>query len=222
MSSVDTAFLHGLTTQTDGLSVTFFPTLQCKACHKEFVNRKGLRSHKCVREEQLLRRPFERRRFLPVCVDVAERRDDHQYKKRGILANIGQEQKEQVKRSRLALTLEKDESEFLNQEFTSQAWRVQREKPAPKIVLKSAWQSQQQQQQLQSIGDDVSTSTHLHHGRQDLSNPEGRTFADHQSEQSAKYEETRRSRYKEICPGNVDCRIQGFPHSTVQKEDSNR
>ena len=41
MSLVDTAFLHGLTTQTDGLSVTFFPPLQCKACHKEFVNRKG-------------------------------------------------------------------------------------------------------------------------------------------------------------------------------------
>ena len=41
MSSVDTAFLHSLTTQTDGLSVTFFPPLQCNACHKEFVNRKG-------------------------------------------------------------------------------------------------------------------------------------------------------------------------------------
>ena len=91
------------------LSVTFFPPLQCKACHKEFVNRKGLRSHECVREEELLRLPFERRRFPPVCVDVAERRDGHQYKKRGTLANIGQEQEEQVKMSRLALTLEKDD-----------------------------------------------------------------------------------------------------------------
>ena len=35
MSSVDTAFLHGLTSQTDGLSVTFFPPLQCKACHAQ-------------------------------------------------------------------------------------------------------------------------------------------------------------------------------------------
>ena len=42
-------------------------------------------------------------------MDVAERRDGHQYKKRGILANVGQEQKEQVKRSRPALTLEKDD-----------------------------------------------------------------------------------------------------------------
>ena len=55
MSLVDTAFLHSLTTQTDGLSMTFFPPLQCKACHREFVNRKGLRSHRCVKEEELLR-----------------------------------------------------------------------------------------------------------------------------------------------------------------------
>ena len=34
MSSVDTAFLHGLTTKTDGFSVPFFPPLQCKACHR--------------------------------------------------------------------------------------------------------------------------------------------------------------------------------------------
>ena len=78
----------------------------------------------------------------------------------------------------------------------------------------------------------------LQHGRQDLSNPEARTSADHQSEQSAKYEETRRShlqnfrhkhleenhraKYRETCRGNVDYRIQGMLHSTVQKEDSNR
>ena len=53
-----------------------------------------------------------------------------------------------------------------------------------------------------------------HHGRQDLSNPEARTSADHQSERSAKCEETRRD--------NVDYRIQGIPHSTVQEEGSNR
>ena len=40
MSSVDTAFLHGLTTQTDGLSVTFLKPLQCMTCHNKFVNRK--------------------------------------------------------------------------------------------------------------------------------------------------------------------------------------
>ena len=59
-------------------------------------------------------------------------------------------------------------------------------------------------------------------GRQDPPNPEARTSADHQSEQSAKYEETRRSRYEETRRGNVDYRIQGMPHSTVQKEDCSR
>ena len=54
----------------------------------------------------------------------------------------------------------------------------------------------------------------LHHGRQELLNPEARTSADHQSERSAKYEESRR--------GNIDYRIQGLPHSAVQKEDSHR
>ena len=78
----------------------------------------------------------------------------------------------------------------------------------------------------------------MQHGRQDHSDPEARKPADHQSEQSAKYEETRRShledtrrknleenhraKYKETCRGNVHYRIQGFPHSTVQKEDFNR
>ena len=78
----------------------------------------------------------------------------------------------------------------------------------------------------------------LQRGRQDPSNPEARKSLDHQSEQSAKYEETRRSHledmrhkhleenrranYKETCRGILDCRTQGFPHSTVQKEDSNR
>ena len=52
MSSVDFAFLHGLTTQTDGLSVTFFPPSQ------GVVNQKSLCSHRCVREEELLRFPL--------------------------------------------------------------------------------------------------------------------------------------------------------------------
>ena len=58
------------------------------------------------------------------------------------------------------------------------------------------------------------------YGRQDLSNPEARTSADHQSERRAKHEETRRSRYGESRRGNVDYRIQGTPHSVVQREDS--
>ena len=69
----------------------------------------------------------------------------------------------------------------------------------------------------------------LHHGRQDLSNPEARTSAD-QSKRSAKYEETRRThleetfrtKYEETGRGNVDDRIQGKPHSAVQKQDSDR
>ena len=76
------------------------------------------------------------------------------------------------------------------------------------------------------------------HGRHDPSNLEAGKSADHQSEQSVKYRETRRShlqnsrhkhlaenhraKYNETCRGNVDYRIQGIPHSTVQKEDYNR
>ena len=41
---------------------------------------------------------------------VAERRDGHRCEKRGTLANIGQEQEEQVKGSRPALTVEKDDT----------------------------------------------------------------------------------------------------------------
>ena len=78
-----------------------------RLCH---IVHRGLRSHRCVREEELLRLPFERGRFPTVCVDVAERRDCHQFQKRGTLANIGQEQEEQVTRSRLFLTLDKEHS----------------------------------------------------------------------------------------------------------------
>ena len=35
-------------------------------------------------------------------------------------------------------------------------------------------------------------------------------------------EDCQRGKYRETSPGNIDYRIQGFPHSTVQKEDSNR
>ena len=62
----------------------------------------------------------------------------------------------------------------------------------------------------------------LQHGRQDPSNLLAKKSADHPSEQSAKYEETRRSRCEETCRGNVDYRIQGILHSTVQKEDCDR
>ena len=39
---------------------------------------------------------------------------------------------------------------------------------------------------------------------------------------SAKFEETRRSRYEETRRGNVDHRIPGISHSTVQNEDPSR
>ena len=35
-------------------------------------------------------------------------------------------------------------------------------------------------------------------------------------------EESQRGKYRETCRGNVDYRIPGIPHATVQKEDSNR
>ena len=39
---------------------------------------------------------------------------------------------------------------------------------------------------------------------------------------AAHLEETRRAKYEETRSGNVGYRIPGIPHSTVQKEDSNR
>ena len=68
----------------------------------------------------------------------------------------------------------------------------------------------------------VVLTPNLRCGRQDLSNPEARTSSDHKSERSGKYEKTRRSRYEEARRGNVDYRIPGILHSTVQKEDSKR
>ena len=52
------------------------------------------------------------------------------------------------------------------------------------------------------------------YGRQDPPDPEARKSTDHHSEHSVKYRRT--------CRCNVDYRIPGIPHSTVQKEDSNR
>ena len=47
VGSTDRAFLHGLTTRTDGLSVVFFPPSACKACGEEFVNVTKLHNHNC-------------------------------------------------------------------------------------------------------------------------------------------------------------------------------
>ena len=75
------------------------------------------------------------------------------------------------------------------------------------------------------------------YGRQGLCNPDARKSADHHSEQSvcretcrSPLEDTRRKhlgesqRWKcmETCRGNVDHRIPDFPHSTFQKEGTNR
>ena len=67
----------------------------------------------------------------------------------------------------------------------------------------------------------------LYHGRQDSSSFEARTSVDHQSKGSEEYGETRgdSNRYRgteefgETRSGNIDFRIQGLPHSIVQKED---
>ena len=62
----------------------------------------------------------------------------------------------------------------------------------------------------------------LHHGRQDLSERKARTSADHQSKRIEGYEETRRAKFEETRSGKKHFRIQGLPHSTVQKEDYDR
>ena len=65
-------------------------------------------------------------------------------------------------------------------------------------------------------------TSNLHHGRQDLSNFEVRTSVDHQSKDSKEYGKTRDEEFGETRSGNIDFRIQGLPHSTVQKEDDVR
>ena len=62
----------------------------------------------------------------------------------------------------------------------------------------------------------------LHHGRLDLSNLEARTSVDHQSKESEEYGKTRSEEFVETRSGNIDFRIPGLPHSTVQKEDDVR
>ena len=70
----------------------------------------------------------------------------------------------------------------------------------------------------------------LYHGRQDLSNFEARTSVDHQSKEREEYGETRSDsksyrgtkEFWETHIGNIDFKIQGLPHSTVQKQDDIR
>ena len=62
----------------------------------------------------------------------------------------------------------------------------------------------------------------LHHGRLDLSNLEARTSVDHQTKESEEYGKTRSEEFVETRSGNIDFRIPGLPHSTVQKEDEVR
>ena len=51
-------------------------------------------------------------------------------------------------------------------------------------------------------------------GQQDQQEQDARTSCDHPSASERSYGET--------CGGNVDCRIPGIPHSTVQLQDTNR
>ena len=57
VGSIDRAFLHGLATHTDGLSVVFFPPSECKACCEEFVSRTQLHCQNCQRMPELAAQP---------------------------------------------------------------------------------------------------------------------------------------------------------------------
>ena len=50
VASTDRALLRGSTVCTDGLSVVFYLLCVCKACGKEFVNRKRPHNHDCQKE----------------------------------------------------------------------------------------------------------------------------------------------------------------------------
>ena len=70
----------------------------------------------------------------------------------------------------------------------------------------------------------------LHHGRIGSSNFEASTPVDHQNNECEEYGETSgdsnsyrgTEEFGETRCGNIDLRIQGLPHSTVQKEDDVR
>lgn len=47
VSDVDSHFMRGLNTTTDGWSVDFFPPCICSTCRQEFPNRCGLKFHYC-------------------------------------------------------------------------------------------------------------------------------------------------------------------------------
>ena len=62
VGSIDRAFLHGLTTRTDGLSVVFFPPSACKVCGEEFVSRTELHGQNCQKMPELAAQPALDRR----------------------------------------------------------------------------------------------------------------------------------------------------------------
>ena len=57
VGSTDRAFLHGLITSTDGLTVVVFPPSVCKACGEEFVNRAKLRCQNCQKVPEFAAQP---------------------------------------------------------------------------------------------------------------------------------------------------------------------
>ena len=84
----------------------------------------------------------------------------------------------------------------------------------------------------------ICTKKVIYMKREDRLNPEAWKSRDHQSEQSVQHRETcpsllgetrrkhledsQRGKYRETCRGNADYRIPSIPHSTFQKEDSDR
>ena len=68
----------------------------------------------------------------------------------------------------------------------------------------------------------IKINPNLHCGRQDTTNFEARASVDHQSKESEEYGETRGEEFGETRGGHIDFRIQGLPHSSVQKQDDIR
>ena len=53
VGSIERAFLHGLPTRTNGLSVVLCPPSACKACGEEFVSRTELHCQNCQMRPEL-------------------------------------------------------------------------------------------------------------------------------------------------------------------------
>ena len=87
------------------------------------------------------------------------------------------------------------------------------------VIRKSGEELKSKTYQSPTVHRRIVLKPNLHYGRQDTTSFDVRTSFDH----SSKHRETcSGGMYNESCRGDIDFRIQGFVHSTVQEQDHTR